>query len=370
MRPCSWQVIVVAGLVVPLAGLAAAPSTARGGEIPKAYRPTVEKGLKWLAKNQNGDGSWSGNRGMQLVPMTALGGMAMLMEGSTLREGKYRDNIRKAADWLMSRQQSSGLIGNPANPAEGGSYMYGHGFSTLFLACLVGEEDTERRRRDLVRVLEKAAKYSHEAQTPQGGWGYTSSKDSGGFDEGSVTITQVQALRACRNAGIVVPADAIKNAISFLEKSTHADGQVGYRIGQRAITPALTAAAICCGFSAGEYNSPLVKKWFTFCQKAILVTGDRRMGHDEYTHYYYAQSVYVLGDDRWAKMFPSSPRREWVTWTEYRKALFDALKDNQSADGSWGATNWTAQGVGPMYATAVYLSILQLDKAVLPIYQR
>ncbi len=365
MRARSWQLIAAAGLVV----LLACPD-ARAGEVPKEYRPAIEKGLKWLAKNQNADGSWAGTRGQYVIPMTGLGGMAMLMEGSTLREGKYRNNVRKAADFLMSRQQANGLMGNPANPNEGGSYMYGHGYATLFLACLVGEEDTERRRKDLVKVLEKAAKYAREAQTSRGGWGYVSAKDGGNFDEGSVTITQVQALRACRNAAIIVPVDAIKEAIKFLNESTQADGQIGYRPGQRAITPALTAAAICCGFSAGEYDNPLVKKWFAYCQKAILVTGDRRMGHDEYTHYYYAQAVYVLGEDRWVKMFRDSPRREWVTWKEYRKALFDALKENQSADGSWGATNWTAQGVGPMYATAIYLAILQLDKAVLPIYQR
>jgi hypothetical protein len=365
MRLCFRQLIAAAGLVVLLTA-ARAPA----GEIPKEYRGTVEKGLKWLVKHQNGDGSWAGPRGQYVIPMTALGGMALLMEGSTLREGKYRNNIRKAADFLMSRQQGNGLFGNPAIPAEGGSYMYGHGFTTLFLACLVGEEDNERRRKDLVKALERSARYSHDAQTSRGGWGYVSARDGGNFDEGSVTITQVQALRACRNAGIIVPADSIKKAIDFLKESTHPDGQVGYRPGQRAITPALTAAGICCGFSAGEYDNPLVKKWFAYCQKAILVTGDRRMGHDEYTHYFYAQAVYVLGDDRWGKMFPDSPKRDWVTWTNYRKALFDALKSNQSEDGSWGATNWTAQSIGSMYATAVYLAILQLDKAVLPIYQR
>ena len=39
--------------------------------------------------------------------MTALAGMALLMEGSTLREGKYSDNIRKAVDWLMDAHASA-----------------------------------------------------------------------------------------------------------------------------------------------------------------------------------------------------------------------------------------------------------------------
>src|SRR5262249_4595017 len=139
------------------------------------------------------------------------------------------------------------------------------------------------------------------------------------------------------------------------------------------ISPALTAAAIACGHSAGEYDSPFVKRWFRYCREAIYVpsgAGDRRAGHDEYTHYYFAQSVYVLGEDRWSKMFPEDRPSDRLTWSGWKSRLFPALKSAQSPDGSWGATNWTAQGVGPVYVTALYLTILQLDKGTLPIYQR
>jgi hypothetical protein len=365
---------------IPLLGLAFfvyAPSAARGEDIPKEYRPYIAKGLEWLRKNQNRDGSWSGPGGMYSVPMTALGGMAMLAEGSTLREGKYRDNIRRAADWLQARVQPNGLIGNPVSRTEGGSYMYGHGFALLFLSCLVGEEDNAKRRKDLVRLLDKAAKYTHEAQTNRGGWGYVSAKDGSNFDEGSVTVTQLQGLRAARNAGIAVPTACIKDAVKYLKESTSTDGGVVYSLawggggGMGSGRPALTAAAICCGFSAGEYNSPLVKKWFTYCKQHIqLPDGSRRFGHDEYVNFYYAQSVYVLGDDRFGKMFPDTPASERITWTKYRKGLFDELTKAQSTDGSWGAGNWTAQGIGQVYVTALYMIIMQLDKAALPIFQR
>ena len=36
-----------------------------------------------------------------------------------------------------------------------------------------------------------------------------------------MTITQVQALRAARNAGIAVPKEAIKKAVKYLEESTN-----------------------------------------------------------------------------------------------------------------------------------------------------
>ena len=46
------------------------------------------------------------------------------------------------------------------------------------------------------------------------------------------------------------------------------------------------------------------------------------------------------------------------------------MKRTQSSDGSWSADSWTARMVGPIYVTACYLTIMQLDKAALPIYQR
>jgi hypothetical protein len=307
--------------------------------------------------------------------MTALAGMAFLCEGSTLREGKYRDNLRRAVNYLMDRSQANGLLGVATSASEGGRYMYGHGFSLMFLACVVGEEDNADRRKKLVTVLEKAAKFSRDAQTNRGGWGYVSARDGNNFDEGSVTITQIQGLRAARNAGIIVPNDAIKEAQKYLQASTGNDGGVTYSLafggGGGGGRPALTAAAVCCGFSFGEYKSDLVKKWIKYCQSHLSMPGGgRRMGHDEYTHYYYAQVVYVLGDDRYKKLFPDAKSDELLTWKAYRKELFDEYKRTQSSDGSWSADSWTARMVGPVYVTACYLTIMQLDKAALPMYQR
>jgi hypothetical protein len=373
MRSFSQQVFLAGGLAL---ALLVTPGGARADEIPREYRDTIKKGLDYLARSQYKDGHWEGVNGQYIIPCTALAGMAFLCEGSTIREGKYRDNIRRARDYLMERCQLNGLIGNPANPAEAGRYMYGHGFGLLFLSCVVGEEENAQRREKLVRICERAAKYSRDAQTNRGGWGYVSAKDGSNFDEGSVTITQVQGLRAARNAGIIVPNDAIKNAQKYLQDSTDSRGGVMYSLafggGGGGGRPALTAAAVACGFSFGEYKSDLVKKWLKFCQLHLGMPGDgRRVGHDEYTHYYYAQVVYVLGEDRFKKLFPDARSDEVLTWKKYRKAVFDEFKRSQSADGSWsGNDNWTARSVGGVYVTACFLTMMQLDKGSLPIYQR
>ncbi|HEY7309491.1 MAG TPA: prenyltransferase/squalene oxidase repeat-containing protein [Gemmataceae bacterium] len=341
---------------------------ARAAEMTAEQRKAVQKGLEWLAKNQHKDGHWEAFSGQYPVTMTGISGMAMLMEGSTIREGKYKDNIRRAADWLMAHSMPNGMLGNPNIPGEAGRYMYGHGFATLFLSCVVGEEEEGDRRRRLVDILERACKFSHAAQTSRGGWGYVSAKEGGNFDEGSVTITQVQALRAARNAGIIVPQEAIKMAQKYLHDSTDASGGVIYSLGMGGGggggRPALTAAAISCGFSFGDYNSPLVKKWIKFCKQQLHGVGGGRMGHDEYTHYYYAQAVYVLGENGYAKLFPESKASDRLTWSGYKKDNFQSIIQGQASDGSWSGGH-----VGPNFITPVYLTILQLDNAALPIYQ-
>jgi len=353
--------------------------TAPADEIPEKYQDAIRKGLDWLAKAQFKDGHWGSapNNDNYPVSMTGIGGVALLMEGSTIRDGKYATNIRKAADWLMDHSMKGnnrdGLVGNPEHPAEQQRYMYGHGFGTLFLALCYGDEEDQERRERMKDILTRAVKYIGNAQSTQGGWYYTSAADGHNQDEGSVTITQMQALRACRNAGIAVPKAIVQKGHDYLKNSTTANGGVIYSLrgggapvgGEK---PALTAAAIACLFSSGDYNDPLVKSWFKYCQRAVPINGVARQGHDEYTHYYYAQVIYSLGDDGWDKLFGASPADQRLTWSGYKKEMFPFVLSSQAADGSWNGTG--GYGAGPVFASAVYLTMLQLDRAAVPFYQR
>src|ERR1043165_241126 len=140
--------------------------------IPEKMQEHVNKGLEWLKKTQNKDGTWSAN-GQNPVAMTSLAALAMLCEGSTVTQGKYRDNIRLAADWLMSRSNNggnrNGLIGMPETPGESGRYMYGHGFAMLFLGSVYGEEEDKERREKLKDILTRAVLYAGPAQSAHGG---------------------------------------------------------------------------------------------------------------------------------------------------------------------------------------------------------
>ena len=237
-------------LLASAAGLFLSPTAARADETKVDVQETIRRGLEWLAKNQNRtEGCWEAHGGQYPTTMTGLAGMAMLMEGSTMREGKYSSNIKKAVEWFVKRSQPNGLLGNPNNPTEASRYMYGHVFGLLFLASVYGEEEDEKRRKDLEKLLTKAVEFTCKAQTDKGGWGYVSASEGGNFDEGSVTITQLQGLRAARNAGIVVPKSIIDKATKYLKESTTPRGGVIYSLahggaaagGER---PPLTAAAM------------------------------------------------------------------------------------------------------------------------------
>lgn len=367
MRQSRWLLPVLAAAAVALAATPTAP--AQDAKKKTDVDAMVEKGLEWLKRTQLPDGHWEANGQQYPTSMTALAGMCFLMEGSTLREGKYMDQISKAVNWFLARQQPTGLIGNVANPTEAQRYMYGQGFGTLFLACAYGEEEDNDRRKKLETALKKACEFISNAQTDIGGWGYVTAAEGNNFDEGSVTITQLQALRAARNAGIPVKKQTIDKAVEYLRKSTTPRGGIIYSLKHGAAAAGqerapLTAAAVACSFSAGQYKDEYALKWIKYCKDNIPIARGR-LSHDEYQSYYYAQAVYVLGDDRYGDMFPKEPKETWLTWTKYKEAMVEYLKGQQQADGSWQSGY-----IGHVFSTSVNLTILQLEKGVLPIYHR
>jgi hypothetical protein len=99
----------------------------------------------------------------------------------------------------------------------------------------------------------------------------------------------------------------------------------------------------------GNRSAELPGNWFKYCQNEIPVGGGIQFGRDELIHYYYAQAAFNLGHD---------------TWNDYRTVMFDHLQSTQNKDGSWPASEGIS--VGPVYATALWCTILQLDNGSHP----
>lgn len=322
--------------------------------LPKHVTPksqlAIEKGLKYLTTTQSDNGCWESQPDGAAYPcaMSALSGLAFLSSGNTSSRGPYASNIRRTVDFLISRSGESGLI---ADAREKGHSMYGHGFSLLFLSSAFGMETNQKTRGEISVVLRNAVVLTSRAQSKLGGWIYTPTSES---DEGSVTVTQLQGLRAAHNAGFQVPKSTIQKAKQYLEMCKTPEGGICYsHATQGEPRLPISAAAICCLYSTGEYTSPLADSClnYVYSQFQTMKREDARLsGHEFYFHLYAAQAFYQAGDEYWDDYYP-----------ETREYLLSQQLDNGS---------WQGDKIGPTYGTAISLIILQLPYKFLPIFQR
>jgi len=343
---------LLAGLFVACL-LLCGPADAQAQELlPKHITPqtqaSIKRGLDYLAKVQGKDGSFTADQDGQSYPitMTALAGMAFLANGNTPSRGPYADRVARIIEYLTTNVQPSGLISGPTQ--EQGVSMYGHGFALMFLSSCYGMENDDRTRSRMKRIIIDAIHLTATASS-NGGWSYT----PGNGDEGSVTVTQMQALRAASNAGFTVPKRTIEGAVHYLEMCKAPEGGICYSLGSAdgAHLP-ISAAAIATLYNAGQYDSKLADSCLEYVSKRFeQLRGDfSKGGNDFYTHLYAAQAFYQAGDKYWDDYFPNAR---------------DQLLKLQVADGSW-----LGDYVGPVYGTSIALVILQLPYKYLPIYQR
>ncbi|MFO8008063.1 MAG: prenyltransferase/squalene oxidase repeat-containing protein [Candidatus Brocadiia bacterium] len=339
-----------------LAALLCAPGPVTNARRPSAPRDltpeatrAIERGLQWLARTQNPDGSWlsDGSTGRFPVAMTALCGLAMLAEGNTTYSGPRAESVRAAVRYLLAQSDpDTGLIGT----AEAGRPMFGHGFSMLFLAQVYGSEGDTVLRERLRGVLEPAVSLTAAAQTERGGWYYTPESTE---HEGAVTMVQLQGLRACANARLPVPQRTVRRAMDYVRASANPDGGIAYRVGQEGPSrPAITCAAVATMYAAGIYEGELVDGAIRFARRNVATTAPTPTGgtHFYYAHLYLSQVMYFRGGEEWSAYFP--PLRDWLVGA-------------QRADGSW-----QGEFIGRGYGTAVALMILQLPRNALPVLQR
>ena len=323
----------------------------RPSEIDAATQRAIDAGLAYLVGTQNQDGSWRtrGSTGSYPTAMTALAGLALLASGSTPTQGPHARQVSSALTYMLNSARRDGLI---AQLEEESHCMHGHGFALLFLAQCYGMEEDPRRQAEIRLVLQRGVELTARSQSAAGGWLYQ--PDSGG-DEGSVTVTQVQGLRACRNAGIAVPKRVIDRAMQYLVDSTNDDGGIRYQVSDSGPSrPAITAAAVACYYNAGQYEHPLAKKALEYIERELSprrARHHRYFGHYFYAHLYMAQVMYLEGQE---------------DWLEYYENIKQVMLDAQNrGDGSWNGDH-----VGPTYGTAIALLILQMPRKHLPIMQR
>jgi|MDTC01.1.fsa_nt_gb hypothetical protein len=301
----------------------------------------IDKGLRFLANrqiNRGADKGAFGNSGFGgSVGISGIAGLAFMSEGSTPGIGRFGKQVDACCDFVTKNTQRTGYIARGANAAGN---MYGHGFASLFLTQAYGMS----RRKEIGDKLRLAIRLTLSSQNPQGGWRYRPDPVDADL---SVTVCQIMALRAARDAGINVPDPAREKCIEYVRKSQVArDGGFRYTLNGGHTTFALTAAGVVSLFSAGIYDGPQIEKGLNYLKRNRA----RAEGHYFfYGHYYAVQAMWHAGGQWWNDWYPS---------------VRDMLLKRQQANGSWNS-NYSDE-----FGTAMACIILQMPNDRLPIFAR
>jgi hypothetical protein len=298
--------------------------------------------LTFLATRQNEDGSFGTGGYSRNVAVCGLCGMAMLAEGSTPGRGKFGGALTNCVDFILGSASDGGLINVPAFTDRGP--MYGHGFATLFLAEVYGMAPQTAVRE----TLSRAVRLTINSQNAEGGWRYEPRRDDADI---SVTVCQVMALRAAKNAGIFIPSETIDRAVEYVKRCQNPDGGFTYMLTARGDSRfPRSAAGLVALYSAGIYDSEEIRRGLDYLvQNSPQATSLYEHGYFLYGHYYAIQAMWHAGGSR---------------WTNWYSLIRDWLVARQRPDGAW------EDPISPEYGVAMACLILQMPQNYLPIFQR
>ncbi|MBR5244054.1 MAG: hypothetical protein IKW13_07460 [Thermoguttaceae bacterium] len=344
--------------------------------LPAAARKAIDASLEALAARQNPDGSFgSASELFGRDPGVAgLCGLAFLAAGSVPGRGRFGDELEKIVGYVVSQSLGAfpieggarkenvlnylkengltqdyvaGLIANFNE--KGRKPMYGHGFATLFLAAILGTDE----RLKIREVTRAAVRLIVRVQNADGGWRYEPRRVP--VADLSVTVCQLSALRAAKDAGILVPDATIEKAVAYVERCRNADGGFRYMTLDGPSGIARTAAAILALQSGGADDSEAVEAAFRYLEKAAplasSVDGKRlttSVAEDERTqstqrkseiprlpttrieYYFYGEFYAALAYWRGARDATSKER-----WARWARRAYPNLLSRRGDDGLW-----------------------------------
>jgi hypothetical protein len=312
----------------------------------------IDRGLAYLASRQLDDGALATSGYGRNAAVCALAGMAWLAGGSTPDRGPYGQQLTRVTDYLVDHTHDSGFV--TVDDAQSHGPMYGHGFATLYLAEVYGMSP----RQDLRDKLERAVELIVRTQNAEGGWRYQPRRDDADL---SVTICQVMALRAARNAGLHVPRETIDRCVDYVKRSQNADGGFRYMLAGGTSAFPRSAAGVVALYSAGVYEGPEIDRGLAYLDR--FTPNHQAIGADAhffYGHYYAVQAMWQSGRPGTRQDRVPGARR----WQRWYPAIRDVLVERQQPGGSW------SDAICPEYGTAMACIILQMPNNSVPIFQR
>lgn len=202
----------------------------------------VELGLKWLSRQQRSDGSWSlvgpyndGGSNENKSAATAMAMLAFLGAGHTHQSGDYQKVVDKGIRWLVKQQDRDGFF---AQDARRHQQAYAQAQCSMAVCELYAMTEDSWLREPAQLALQ----YAERAQAAKGGWRYS----PGEAGDTSVTGWFVLALQSGMAGGLHVERSTLYKIEDFLDTVQHDDGSAyGYQpFGPP--TSAMTAEGLLC----------------------------------------------------------------------------------------------------------------------------
>ena len=323
---------------------AAEPAAQDAVTVDTQTEEILRGALRWLASKQNVNGSWNESdtrRAMHPVAVTGYVLLAFMATGNLPEEGEYAKQVKAGLDFLLD---SIGVDGQYRGVA-GGQYMYNHGIATIALGELYGQSRSPIIREKLQRAIRLIVTTQSDRGSAKGGWRY---QPRPGDADISVTVLQVVALRAAKNAGLDVPQQTIDDAVDYVRRCANPGGGFAYQAGQRGAGFSRTAAAIYSLQVCGHYDDPLAQPGSEYLFQRST---ERRFW--TYGANYAAPAQYMIGGDTWRR------------WYDLMKGeLLPRVQRNGEM------VSWDDREVGNIYTTACHTTILAMPWHYIPLYQR
>ena len=361
------------------------PPPGRVNDWTPQTESAVIAALRWLARHQNPDGSWSaqgfsrnclsgrcsgpgetdydpGVTGLSLLAFLGAGYTSMSKDDRDMIDPAFPDRplhfgetVKRGLQWMITQQDPEGCVGE-----RGMKYLYNHAIAALALSEGYGMTGLEILRGP----AQKSIDFLISAQNPGKGWRYSARC---GDNDTSVTGWAVMALKSAELSALSVPPGAFAGALTWLNEATEKNGyyRVGYNAAgtgkvfvpgkneQFADHPSMSAVAVLSRiFIQKSQKEPALTA-------ANFLAGDLpawKAGQVDFYYWYYASLALFQLD---------GPKGGfWSKWNEPMKSAIvphQKLAKHGCENGSWDPAEdrWGSEG-GRVYAAAINCLTLEV----------
>jgi tetratricopeptide (TPR) repeat protein len=336
----------------------------------------VERGLDWLKRHQNKDGSWSRQcsahcakgKPCAMMPvdastcrtgLTGLATLAFLGAGYTHTGGKHAPTVAAALEFLKKQCRADGVFANDIRSLPGLDLRYYELYEQAIAAWALCEAYTMSKDEKLKKPAESALDclYSRVGRIE---WG---PRMLGSMDTSAMGFI-VMCLKSAEAGGFATDRKALSFAEKWFVEATRDGGQADYIPGHyfKAGTFSMTAISAYSREILGtRQDDALLGK-----QMAILLAEARRQkgpgfSNDlsPYSAYYGTLAAFHFGGD---------------IWPAWNRVIRDMIVQTQQVEGcaagSWYCNGWGIEAYVPrIFTTCLEILTLEVYYRYLPLYQ-